>query len=100
MWQNSPLLRRRQPAVIANQIPQRRIQRERAVMPGRTVMLGTIESAAKLDALRERAKSLPLEQFEPGDPELFRADTFWPYFDRLRREEPVLYCKDSMFGPY
>ena len=31
VWQNSPLLRRRQPAVIANQIPQRRIQRERAV---------------------------------------------------------------------
>lgn len=63
-------------------------------------MHGTIESAAKLDALRERATSLPLEQFDPGDPELFRTDTFWPYFDRLRREDPVHYCKDSMFGPY
>jgi cytochrome P450 len=63
-------------------------------------MHGTIESAAKLDALRERAKSLPLAQFDPGDPELFRTDTFWPYFDRLRREDPVHYCKDSMFGPY
>ncbi|MDF0521660.1 cytochrome P450 [Bradyrhizobium yuanmingense] len=63
-------------------------------------MHGTIESAAKLDALRERAMSLPLEQFDPGDPELFRTDTFWPYFDRLRREDPVHYCKDSMFGPY
>ncbi|RTE90958.1 cytochrome P450 [Bradyrhizobium sp. LVM 105] len=63
-------------------------------------MHGTIESAAKLDTLRERAKSLPLEQFDPGDPELFRTDTFWPYFDRLRREDPVHYCKDSMFGPY
>ncbi|TQF33687.1 cytochrome P450 [Bradyrhizobium sp. UNPA324] len=63
-------------------------------------MHGTIESAAKLDALRERANSLPLEQFDPGDPELFRTDTFWPYFDRLRRDDPVHYCKDSMFGPY
>ncbi|SPP92531.1 protein of unknown function [Bradyrhizobium vignae] len=27
VWQNSPLLRRRRPAVIANQIPQRRIQK-------------------------------------------------------------------------
>src|SRR3954469_2393889 len=100
MWQNSPLLRRRQPAVIANQIPQRRIQRERAAMSGRAVMHGTIESAAKLDALRARATSLPLEQFDPGNPELFRTDTFWPYFERLRREDPVHYCKDSMFGPY
>ncbi|MDH6260626.1 cytochrome P450 [Bradyrhizobium sp. BR13661] len=63
-------------------------------------MHGTMESTAKLDALRERASSLPLEQFDPGDPELFRTDTFWPYFDRLRREDPVHYCKDSMFGPY
>src|SRR5207244_11624816 len=66
----------------------------------RAVMHGTIENAAKLDALRARATSLPLEQFDPGDPELFRTDTFWPYFDRLRREDPVHYCKDSMFGPY
>ena len=33
-------------------------------------------------------------------PDLFKTDSFWPYFDRLRREEPVHYCKDSMFGPY
>ena len=46
------------------------------------------------------AYSMPLEDFDPGDPELFRTDTFWPYFDRLRKEEPVHYCKDSMFGPY
>src|SRR6202008_2341079 len=31
---------------------------------------------------------------------LFRSDTHWPYFDRLRKEEPVHYCKDSIFGPY
>src|SRR6202011_1366430 len=51
-------------------------------------------------AARERAYTIPIEQFDSGDPQLFRSDTFLPYFDRLRREEPVHRCKDSMFGPY
>jgi cytochrome P450 len=65
-------------------------------------MHGTIDLAAdpQQNAARDRAWSLPLEQFDPGDPELYRTDSFWPYFDRLRKEEPVHYCKDSMFGPY
>jgi cytochrome P450 len=65
-------------------------------------MHGTIDLVHNSDqqAARERAESLPLEQLNPGDPELFRSDTFWPYFDRLRREDPVHYCKDSVFGPY
>jgi len=52
------------------------------------------------EAARERAHSISLEQFDPGDPELFRTDTFWPYFDRLRQEAPVHYCRDGVFGPY
>src|SRR5258705_6346130 len=70
--------------------------------PGSFPMHGTIDSAQNISqqAARERAYSIPLEQFNPGDPELFRSDTFWPYFDRLRQEDPVHYCKDSMFGPY
>jgi cytochrome P450 len=62
----------------------------------------TIDRVQESDqnAARERAYSIPLEQFDPGDPELFRSDTFWPYFDRLRKEDPVHYCKDSVFGPY
>jgi cytochrome P450 len=52
------------------------------------------------EAAAQRAYSIPLEEFNPGDPELFRTDTLWPYFERLRREEPVHYCKDSIFGPY
>ena len=65
-------------------------------------MHGTIDLADKSrrEAARERALSLPLGEFDPGDPELFRSDTHWPYFDRLRKEDPVHYCKDSMFGPY
>jgi cytochrome P450 len=65
-------------------------------------MHGTIDSTENIDreTARERAASLPLEEFNPGDPELFRSEAFWPYFDRLRKEDPVHYCKDSMFGPY
>ena len=47
-----------------------------------------------------RAKSLALDQIDVSDIELWRTDSFWPYFERLRREDPVHYCKDSFFGPY
>ena len=65
-------------------------------------MHGTIENSgeAHLREAREKAWSMPLADFDPGNPELFRTDTHWPYFDRLRQEDPVHYCKDSMFGPY
>ncbi len=43
---------------------------------------------------------LPLDQFHVADAELFRTDSFWPYFERLRKEDPVHYCPDSEFGPY
>ena len=49
---------------------------------------------------RERAYATPLEDFHVGDPELFLTDTHWPWFERLRAEEPVHYCKASEFGPY
>jgi cytochrome P450 len=49
---------------------------------------------------RARAYSTPLEDFNVADPELFRTDTFWPYFERLRREDPVHWCRDSEWGPY
>src|SRR3954465_13547687 len=64
-------------------------------------MHGTIDhSADSLQAARDKAYSMPLEDIDVGHPELFRTDTFWPYFDRLRKEAPVHYCKDSLFGPY
>src|SRR5450755_2073846 len=60
-------------------------------------MHGTTKS---IDAARERAYSMPLDEFDVGNPELFERYEFWPYFERLRKEDPVHYCKDSMFGPY
>ena len=62
-------------------------------------MHGTIDLAgdSHLRAAHERAQSIPLGDFDVSHPELFKTDSFWPYFDRLRREDPVHYCKDSMF---
>ena len=59
------------------------------------------DGAMKLaDEARARAWSLPIEDLNPGDPELFRTDSHWPYFERLRKEAPVHWCRDSEFGPY
>lgn len=65
-------------------------------------MHGTIESAhrrAQQEA-REKAYALPLADFHPGNPELFRSNTLWPYFERLRNEEPVHFCSTSPVGNY
>src|SRR5512143_2259956 len=40
-------------------------------------------------AAREAAYSMPLEDIIPSDPEIFRNDTWHPYFERLRKEDPV-----------
>ena len=44
--------------------------------------------------------TLPLDQLDPAHPSLFEHDKFWPYFERLRAEDPVHFCADSMSGPY
>lgn len=35
---------------------------------------------------RRMAYTMPLAQFHVGNPELFRTDTVWPFFERLRKE--------------
>ena len=49
---------------------------------------------------RERAWSTPLDQFQVADIDHFVTDTHWPWFERLRAEDPVHYTADSEFGPY
>ena len=41
-----------------------------------------------------------IADFNLANPHLFSSDTLWPWFKRLREEDPVHYCRDSMFGPY
>jgi cytochrome P450 len=54
----------------------------------------------RLRKAREMAYSMPLGQMHPGHPELFRTDTIWPFFERLRKEEPVHYCTTCPVGDY
>ena len=44
--------------------------------------------------------SIPLEQIDVSQADLHEHDLQWPYFERLRKEDPVHYCADSDFGAY
>ena len=57
------------------------------------------------------AYSVPLDQIHPAEPALFKNNVMWSYFERLRKEDPVHYCKrpfdmgmgeflDEEIGPY
>jgi cytochrome P450 len=54
----------------------------------------------RYDAARAKAWATPLDRFDVSDPEIFRGDTLWPWFERLRAEDPVHYCAQSQYGPY
>ena len=58
------------------------------------------DKAERLAQAREEAYSTPLKDFHPGAPKLFRDDTLWPWFERLRKEEPVHYCTNAPIEPY
>jgi len=54
----------------------------------------------RLAAARAEAYALPLAELNPARPENFQNDTMWPYFERLRAEDPVHYTAESNYGPY
>ena len=41
-----------------------------------------------------------LASIDVGDPRLYQDDSWRPWFDQLRRDDPVHYCEVSPFGPY
>jgi cytochrome P450 len=58
--------------------------------------------AVTIDPKREpdEVDATPLADINPGKAERFQADTVLPYFERLRREDPVHFTAESEFGPY
>lgn len=44
--------------------------------------------------------SVPIAELNPGHPDLFAANKFMPYFERLRKEDPVHFCEHSQFDSY
>ncbi|MCP2222655.1 cytochrome P450 [Bradyrhizobium elkanii] len=57
-------------------------------------------STLEIDRAQDEAYSVPIDRIDVSDPQRFQDDTIWPYFTRLRREDPVHYCRDGMFGSY
>jgi len=53
-----------------------------------------------MQAARDEAYSTPLDQIDVSIGERFRTNTMWPFFERLRHEDPVHYTAESEFGPY
>ena len=45
-------------------------------------------------------EKIPLEELNVANPELFRSQKAFTYFQRLRDEAPVHYCAESQYGPY
>lgn len=44
--------------------------------------------------------TMPLEEIDVSLAPLWIHDAHWPYFERLRRDDPVHYCANNEFGPY
>ena len=54
----------------------------------------------KRAAARKAAYETPLEELNPARASLFRDDSMWPIFERLRAESPIHFTPDSNYGPY
>jgi cytochrome P450 len=52
------------------------------------------------DAVSSAANRIPLDRIDVSDPQIYQDDTWYPLFARLRREDPVHYCPQSLYGPY
>ena len=59
-----------------------------------------MESPDPTPAEVSHADTVPIGDIDVSRPERFRSNTHWPYFARLRRDEPVHFCRHSAYGPY
>ncbi|MEM7099723.1 MAG: cytochrome P450 [Pseudomonadota bacterium] len=48
----------------------------------------------------KQAQELPLEDLDVSNWYLMENDAIWPYFERLRKEDPIHYHAESRYGPY
>jgi len=53
-----------------------------------------------LDDAVSSAAAIALDRIDVSDPQLYQDDTWYPYFARLRRDDPVHCCTESRYGPY
>ena len=48
----------------------------------------------------EDAWSIPLDRIDVSQPRLYQEDIWEAYFERLRREDPVHWCENGMYGSF
>ena len=59
------------------------------------------EAIDRNEALRDSdPATVPLDLIEIWRPDRFENNTFWPYFARLRKDDPVHYTPESPYGPF
>ena len=58
----------------------------------------TLDAATVKDVL-DQVNSQPIETLNVAQSALFQTETMWPYFDRLRAEDPVHWTPASDFEP-
>src|ERR1700728_4057401 len=49
---------------------------------------------------REDAYATPLDRIDVSNPHLYQDDTWRPYFERLRHEDPVHWCENGIYGAF
>ncbi len=54
----------------------------------------------RAEEARAQAYATPLDEFQVHAIDHFTSDTLWPWFERLRAEDPVHYTAESEYGPY
>lgn len=55
---------------------------------------------ADKQATEKHAREISLDEMDVSNWHLNEHDTVWPYFERLRKEDPIHYLKDSRYGPF
>ena len=46
------------------------------------------------------ARTTPLDQIDVSDPKLYQEDVYYPYFERLRRDDPVHWRANGKYGSF
>ena len=58
------------------------------------------EQLSALERATAEAWSTPLSELDVSRADRFASNTHWPFFARLRNDDPVHYCADSAHGAY
>src|SRR5215471_20634162 len=53
-----------------------------------------------LEAATDDAYATPINEIDVANPKLFHHDVIYPYFERLRREDPVHQVESKIYGRY